>query len=94
MNYRSVNDYAKAHCNFRRESPIPFAFVHEKTNGRVCDTGCGEYNGGQCSAYRKLLTNVKPEIGQEPGETVRQMAERLGITIAEVRRRRRQGENK
>jgi hypothetical protein len=87
MNYRSVNDYAKAHCNFRRESPIPFAFVHEKTNGRVC-TGCGEYNNGRCPAYLKLLKD-SPVAGQEPGETVRQTAERLGITIAEVRRRRR-----
>ena len=82
--------YLEADCLFARQSPALFLGVHAVEQHKVCDTGCARFDGGKCPAYLKLTIPSKPEAGQEPQETVRETAARLGISISEVRRRRRQ----
>ena len=65
-----------------------FIWLHQATGGDPCTTGCAYFKGGTCPAYRKLNTPAKATAGQEPQETVRETAKRLGISISEVRRRR------
>lgn len=84
-----MDDYVSAGCAFYENSRPAFALVWIGTQGRVCDTGCAWFNGGNCPAYRRLTVPAKPQAQQEPQETVRETAARLGISISEVRRRRR-----
>lgn len=59
------------------------------TGGRMCD-GCPKFQGGKCPSYKELTSGRKQTAQPNaPTETVRQEAERLGISISEVRRRRR-----
>lgn len=59
------------------------------TGGRMCD-GCPKFQGGKCPSYKELVSGRKQAARQiATAETVRQEAERLGISISEVRRRRR-----
>jgi hypothetical protein len=67
---------------------ISMQAVWEFTNGKVCDTGCHAFDNGKCAAYKKLTT-VSPTVPiQEIGETVKQEAARMGLSISEVRRQR------
>ena len=70
-----------------------FMALHQATLGDPCTTGCSYFNGGKCEAYRKLTIPAKAEAQQEPMETVRETAARLGISISEVRRRRRSAQS-
>lgn len=85
--------YLVAQCNFAHQSPMAFMGVWRATLGKVCDTGCAEFNSGRCPAYRKLITEAPPtprnNVEEQPGETVREEAARRGISINEVRRQRR-----
>jgi len=67
-----------------------FMAIYQATGGHPCTTGCAYFNGGKCPAYLKLNVPAKAEAQQRPQETVRETAVRLGISISEVRRRRRQ----
>lgn len=83
--------YLAAKCNFAHESPRPFLAVHGITQGRVCDTGCAEFQGGKCAAYRALTASATPAgPSPEPTETVREEAARRGVSISQVRRERAQ----
>ena len=88
MKSETVDAYAAVDCPFYRANKTMFVFVWLNTHGQVCDTGCAEFDNGKCSAYRKLIVPAKVEAQQEPQETVRETAKRLGISISEVRRRR------
>ena len=88
MNKYSMDDYVTAGCAFYENSRPAFALVWMGTQGKVCDTGCAWFDGGKCQAFRKLTIPAKPAAQQEPQETVRETAKRLGISISEVRRRR------
>lgn len=83
-------EYFQADCPFAKQSADAFLAVYILSQGKVCDTGCGWFDSGKCPGYRKLTVPAKVAAGQEPSETVRETAARLGITLAEVRRRRRQ----
>ena len=87
MNAYTLEEYDAAGCPFLADSTLRFCSLHIITDGHVCD-GCGNFDGGKCAAYRKLIVPTKTAV-QAPQETVRETAKRLGITIAEVRRRRR-----
>lgn len=83
-------DYLAAGCTFALEAPMPFMAVHQATVGRVCDTGCSWYTNGKCAAYRSLTATAEGQsVRPDAGETVRQEAERRGLSINEVRRQRR-----
>ena len=88
----SVFQYADAGCELA--DPIHmFVAVHMATNENPCNTGCAYYKGGQCKAYLALNRKeptVKAPVVPEYGETVKQEAARLGVSISEVRRRRRE----
>ena len=90
MDRKSMDAYVDAGCIFYENSRPAFAFVWIQTTGQVCTTGCAWFDGGKCPAYRKMTIPAKAAAQQEPQETVRDTAKRLGISISEVRRRRRQ----
>lgn len=66
-----------------------FIAVYSLTNGEPCN-GCGYDGHGQhCKAKAELFAApTKRAPVQAPSETVRETAERLGVSISEVRRRR------
>lgn len=82
-----ISEFMTTDCKLLTPLPL-FLGLHQATNGDPCTTGCAYFNGGKCPAYRKLTIPSKPEAQQEPQETVRETAARLGISISEVRRRR------
>ena len=90
MNKYPLGEYLFSGCEFANTGKQAFVFMWAATDGKVCDTGCAWFDGGKCAAYRKLTIPAKPAAQQEPQETVRETAARLGISISEVRRRRRQ----
>jgi len=83
-----IADFLKTDCQLLKPIEL-FIGLHGATNGDPCTTGCAYFNGGKCAAYRKLTIPAKVEAQQEPQETVRETAARLGVSISEVRRRRR-----
>ena len=85
----SIEDFLKTDCQLLEPFPI-FIGLYRVTGGDPCTTGCAYFKGGKCPAYMKLNIPAKVEAQQEPMETVRETAKRLGISISEVRRRRRQ----
>ena len=65
-----------------------FIAIYQATRGDPCTTGCAYFEGGECPAY--LALTKKPVVPSSPqGETVREAAQRLGVSISEVRRQRR-----
>jgi hypothetical protein len=88
MKIYSISEYARAGCPFLKDSPPIFIGLHKQVGGKVCDTGCGQFDGGRCAAYAQMVREVKINAGQNPSETVRLMGHRLDISISEVRRRR------
>jgi hypothetical protein len=87
----STDAFALAGCEFGKSSIPAFLAVYGLTDGNVCETGCAWYRGGQCPAYKKLKFADAPKaVIQKQQETVRETAERLNISIGEVRRQRRQ----
>lgn len=85
--YDAASYVLTENCKFVKEAAAAFMAVHVATQGKVCDTGCGNFNGGKCIGFQKL---TRPYIAPKvQTETVRAEALRLGITIAEVRRKRR-----
>lgn len=82
----TIEEYVAAGCpEMKHES---MCAVHMLMGGRVCDTGCHAYNNGRCRHYMQLTTGVAPAVPKTYTETVRQEAQRLGVSIGEVRRRR------
>ena len=68
--------------------PLPlFIGIHQATNGDPCTTGCAYFDGGKCSAYTALTKPAATPTSPQ-GETVREAATRLGVSISEMRRRR------
>ena len=64
-----------------------FIGIYQATNGNPCTTGCAYFEGGKCPAYVALTR--KPVIPSSPqGETVREAAVRLGVSVSEIRRQR------
>ena len=98
MNSHTLEQYRLARCiqvvgdaNNKPNTFIMDGLIH-KTDGKVCTTGCRFYEGGNCSAY-KFLISGKPfgDINPIGTETVRAEAARLGLSIGEIRRRRNGG---
>lgn len=60
-----------------------------ESDGALCP-GCAAYHNGGCQAYRKL-TSGRSVLEKQCGETVREEAERRGVSIKQVRRERTEG---
>ena len=89
--YEAATKFVEAGCALAKPIGL-FLGLFAATNGDPCTTGCAYYQGGKCPAYRAMKdAPQKKAAQQEPQETVREMAQRLGISISEVRRRRRRG---
>lgn len=89
MDYAAAQKFADAGCELAKPIGL-FLGVFAATNGDPCTTGCAYYKGGNCPAYRAMKDAPQKKVAQqEPTETVRETAKRLGISISEVRRRRR-----
>lgn len=92
--------FAKAGCHLVTETGIASAVVlfnsiYQATDGNPCD-GCSYYENGKCEAYKSLLRNRRYAPRQSPGipqaaqETVKQEATRRGISLAQVRKERKE----
>lgn len=83
-----ITAFLESSCELNTPARI-FLAIYGLTNGHPCP-GCAYDMHGKCKARRELFKapEVKAPI-QEPTETVRQTAERLGMSISEVRRQRR-----
>jgi hypothetical protein len=87
MKSYSIAEYMGAGCmEVYRSSMIA---VHRYTQGKMCDTGCWAFHQGRCLAYRKLTIAVTTSATTQYVETVRQEADRRGISISRVRKERR-----
>lgn len=76
-----IAEYRTAGCKqLERGNIMGGLVIHNLTDGRMCN-GCCYFREGFCPAYRKLTA---------PVETVKEEATRLGISLSEVRRRRRE----
>jgi hypothetical protein len=59
--------------------------------------GCPAFNNGRCAAFRQYNTGAKstpvppPDNKHPSGLSMRQIAEKLGISLSEARRRKVQG---
>lgn len=75
-------------CQLAAPAPV-FIGIWHATGGDPCTTGCAYFEGGKCPAYRAL---TKPAVVADSpkGETVREAAARLGVSISEVRRQRKE----
>lgn len=84
-------EYMAAGC-FQVERGPGFAIgvgLHGYTDGRMCD-GCPKFENGKCPAYKTLMKGATQQKQMlAPTETVREEATRFGVSISEVRRRRR-----
>lgn len=86
-----IEAFVNSTCELSQPLPI-FIAVYSLSNGNPCK-GCAydDHVSGGCKAKRSLF--AKPAVAQspqEPQETVREMANRLGISLSEARRRRRE----
>lgn len=63
------------------------AEVRKRKPDMQCTTGCAYFDGGKCPAH-KALTKPAVTLTSPQGETVREAAARLGVSISEIRRRR------
>ena len=89
MDYEAAAKFTEAGCALAKPIGL-FLGIYAATNGNPCTTGCAYYKGGNCPAYQSMNdAPQKKAAQQEPQETVREAAARLGISISEVRRRRR-----
>jgi len=91
MKVFTVQQHKDANCYIADGKGIPFEILYSYANGKLCDSGCAYFEGGRCSAYKKLIVAGDRPIHSTqnaPTETVRQQAERMGISISEVRRLR------
>lgn len=86
MKQFSIKEYRTAGCPEVNDT-IGY-LLHRLCKGKICDTGCNRYDGGNCVAYKKLTTEVKL---REDGtiETVRQEAKRRSVSIKQIRKERR-----
>lgn len=92
MRAYTLEAYEQAGCPMQKTSSVIFAGLHEELGGKVCDTGCSMFRGGGCKAYQVLLRPSERAVQQaSKEETVREEAARCGLSINEVRRRRRAG---
>jgi len=87
----SVDEFSAAGCPLYRDLVrIIFAPLWVKTGGKPC-LGCAHDSyGGKCESRKKLEAADMQNSREDavPGETVKQEAARLGVSIGEVRRRR------
>ena len=90
MKVFTVQQHKDANCYIADGRGIPFETLYSYANGKLCDRGCAYFDGGRCAAYKKLIVAGDRPIQQAHTETVRQQAERMGISISEVRRLRQQ----
>ena len=87
--------------------PLILAAIQTSSGGNACD-GCPAYRGGQCKAFQQYHTSaIEARIASKmnlqnstcalgtkkyPGKSISQIAELLGVSKSEVRRRKLAGE--
>jgi hypothetical protein len=84
----TIQQHKDANCHIADGRGLPFEALHAYANGKLCDNGCAYFENGRCGPYKKLIAAGDRPIPPAPTETVRQQAERMGISISEVRRMR------
>ena len=85
----NISEFVSAGCELSTPFNI-FVAIYGISNGKPCE-GCSyDLHGSSCKARKALFsTPTQAKLNQQPAETVRETAARLGISISEVRRRRR-----
>ena len=86
---RSLGQFMElgADCHLLRPMPL-FIAIHEASQGMPCN-GCAYGDHEDCQGKKKLYQPQRAVLVQPQGETVREQAARLGVSISEIRRRRR-----
>ena len=64
----SISQYLDVDCALRNPNPGILLALVQETRGRVCTTGCADYNGGKCMSYQKLITTFTGEGADIVGE--------------------------
>ena len=97
MKSYKLDEYQGAGCpQYKFVGAVEMA-VYMVMDGKVCDTGCPNFDFGACPAYKKLTKKKQPvpkRVLPIYTETVRQESERRGIGIKQVRRERNAKANK
>lgn len=90
MSEKSIGDFLASTCELATPRNI-FIAIYSMSNGNPCK-GCAydEHQKGGCPAKRELFAKPSPrQLLQAAPETVRELAERLGVSLSEARRMRR-----
>ena len=94
-----IYEYMEVGCMQVERGPMLIAGLglHSLTDGKMCDR-CPKFQHGKCESYKELTRSAAQRKREAvasilPTETVRQESDRLGVSISEVRRRRREQPN-
>lgn len=82
----ALQAYKDAGCTLVPAMGAAAVELWRETSGALCP-GCAAYHDGGCQAYRKL-TSGRSVLEKQYTETVREEAERRGVSIKQVRRER------
>ena len=92
----TIQQHVDAKCPWTtpsRESIFTFEELHHYAGNEGLCSGCFDFKNGACPAYKRMKGCVMQDtiktIPEVPAESVKQEAERRGLSIAEVRRQRR-----
>lgn len=88
---KQPEDFIGAGCELATPFGSFFA-IYQMSNGQPCNGCAYDAHGSSCKAKKTLFstpTQAKLNPANVPTETVREQAARLGISISEVRRRKR-----
>jgi hypothetical protein len=61
MKAYTFSQYLDVNCPLRNPSPSILFGLMRETQGRVCTTGCGYFDGGKCASYKNLITSFNGE---------------------------------
>jgi len=89
MQRKKIIEFINAGCQLASQLQI-FGAIYGVTSGYPCEGCAYDSHGSKCEAKRKLFAPQRAaKEEKQKGETVRETAARLGVSISEVRRRRR-----
>lgn len=82
----ALQAYTEAGCTLVPALGVTAVALWRETDGALCP-GCADFRGGGCAGHRKL-TSGRAGLDKQHSETVREEAERRGVSIKQVRRER------
>lgn len=89
MEPKTIEEFIDAGCELSDPLRL-FIGLYHATAGQPCNGCAYDSHGNKCQAKRALFQAPAVATPDAPrGETVREAAARLGVSISEVRRRRR-----